>query len=115
MLLLGDIRQIQKLIKTAHHGNQRVVREVLQQCEQLIALLNIPQAGFFGLFADLLNLLQNRIATLFCDGFTQQAAQHPHFIAQYRVQFEGFRLTHNNAPHCFSDRFSVEKNRGGAS
>ena len=96
VLLLGDIGQIQKLIESAYHRYQRIIRKVLQQTEEFFPFGVIAQPGFFGLFADQFDLLHHGLTVLRGDGLPQQLPQHFYFVAQDRIKAESVRLTHGN-------------------
>ncbi|CRZ44473.1 Uncharacterised protein [Vibrio cholerae] len=52
MILLGNIGQVQELVKGASHGSQLVVRKIFDLFDQQLAVCLVARSGRFGKFSD---------------------------------------------------------------
>ena len=88
-MLLGDIRQVQKVGKGTCDRQRRVDRHVGQLARELVEgmarLLGIATSRAFGQAADALHPLEQRISLLPPQGLAEQCSEQPHVIPKRLV------------------------------
>ncbi|MNF37882.1 hypothetical protein D3C87_992560 [compost metagenome] len=80
LILLGDVRQVEKLVERARHGEQFVFAQLIEAGAQFGVHRTTPIG--LGALADLLDLVEESLAVLISNGVAQQLSEQVNVFAQ---------------------------------